>query len=437
MYAWYVVAVLHLATLGLAVNVRIFTLVIEPIRSHFGVGDTAIGLLIGLGFALFSALSGLALGRLADRFQRAAILLWSTVLFSLCGTASGLVSTFALLFMTRVGVGVGRGGLLPAGSSLLSDYFPPERRGLAISMVMTGNRLGAGLALLVGGVLLGILSGDAPLRLPLVGALVPWQGALVVAGLPGLVVALLLKTTVREPPRRDDTRVGRAAASDEAYAWPSIRTYLRANRTPVGILGAAVGLFFLGTIGSGVWLPTFLIRTYGWTAQQAGVSFGLVLLVTATLGTLAGGRLTVYLAARGYEDANVRVLLYALIGLVPCRLLYPFMPTGELALVVLAPTLFLVSLPLGTLPAAVQNIFPNRMRAFATAVYALLVNLIGMGLGPPLIALTTDYLFQDPAALRYSLALVGPVTTALSLYFAARGLAPFRQSKTYAQTWKP
>lgn len=435
-YRWYVVGVLHLATLTLAINVRLFTLVIESVRAHFGVGDTAIGLLMGAGFALFAALSGLVLGRLADRTPRRAILIGSTLLFSCFGVFSGVASTFALLFLCRIGVGAGRGGLLPATYSLLSDYFPPHQRGLAISIVKVGNRLGGGLALLLGSLLLGYFA-EQTNGWSIFSILAPWQATLVIAGLPGLLLALLLAFTIREPSRMDDTATGVVEAPQSAYDWPIIRSYLQYNRATMVFLSLAVGLFFLGTIGTGVWVPSFLIRTYGWTAAQAGQGFGWVLLLGSTLGTLTGGRLALFLAKRGHEDANVRVLLFALVGLVPCRTLFPLMPTGELALAVLAPTLFLASMPLGTLAAAIQNIFPNRMRGFASALYVLLVNLAGMGLGPACIALTTDYIFGDAQALRYALLLIGLITTIGSLFFTLRCLPAYRQSRTYALTWKP
>ena len=435
-YRWYVVFVLHCAYLVFALNIRIFSLVLEPVRIHFAASDTAMGMMIGLGFALSTVIAGVLLGRRADRSARKPILGFSTFFIGCFGMLGGIVNAFYLLFISRMGVGAGIGGLQPATYSLISDYFSAKKRALALSIVITGNRLGGGIALLIGGVILGSSIASGGITIPFAASLAPWQAVLILAGIPGIIVSAILMLTVREPVRRDTGySYDDSEGAGRGVPWKAIREYLASGRSTALLMAIVIGSYFFANVGTSLWMPTFLIRTYGWTPEQAGISFGLVLFFSSSTGTLFGGWLSLRLERAGYPDANIRVLLCALIGLLPLRLIYPFMPSGLLALVVLTPTLFMVSMPLGTLSAAIVNIFPNQMRATVVAMYILVLNVVGMGLGPTSIALVTDFVFRDPRALRYSIALVASCATAVTLYCTVKLLAPYRESLSRASLW--
>lgn len=198
-------------------------------------------------------------------------------------------------------------------------------------------------------------------------------------------------------------------------------------KTYLPIYGGMALTAMLG-VGASAWLPTFFIRTYGWTAAEIGLAMGLVLLTIAPAGLLTGGFLAEWLQKRGHDDANIRVALFSTIASVPVAIIYPLMPTPYLALALYALNTFLVSLRPGPQNAALVIVTPNQMRAQASALYFFLFNLLGMGLGPLMVAGFTDYLFGSEADLRYSLslhfAILGPLACLVFWY----GLKPYGES---------
>ncbi|MBL8631225.1 MAG: MFS transporter, partial [Rhodospirillaceae bacterium] len=197
-YAWYVVGVLVLAYTVSYIDRTILTLMVKPIRETLQISDVQISLLHGLAFAIFYTVLGVPIGWLADRVNRTKVIAVGIFVWSLMTAACGLSRSFWQMFMARVGVGVGEAALSPAAYSLLNDYFKADRRTLAISIYATGVYIGSGLALIVGG---GVIAVTPSLELPFVGHMEPWQVVFLAVGLPGLVVAVLMKT-VKEPLRR-------------------------------------------------------------------------------------------------------------------------------------------------------------------------------------------------------------------------------------------
>jgi MFS family permease len=197
-YSWYVVGVLTLAYILSFIDRQIITLMIGPIKQDLGLTDTQMSYLIGLSFALFYTVFGFLIALAADRYNRrnivtAGIVVWS-VMTAFCGLAKG----YGQLFLARMGVGFGEGALSPSALSMISDYFPREKLARAISVYSMGIAVGSGIALLVGGSIIHLVSSAATVTLPLVGELRPWQAAFVIVALPGLPLALLM-LTVREP----------------------------------------------------------------------------------------------------------------------------------------------------------------------------------------------------------------------------------------------
>ena len=199
--AWYAVAVLVLAFVFSFVDRIVIALLVEPIKADLGISDFGIGLLQGFAFALFYALLGIPIGRLSDRVSRRGIIATGIAIWSLMTAACGLARSFFGLFLARVGVGVGEATLSPAAYSMISDYFPREQLGRALGVYQSGALLGAGIAFLVGGAAVQMLSVYDGQVLPVLGEVRMWQLAFFVVGLPGLLVALLM-LTVKEPARR-------------------------------------------------------------------------------------------------------------------------------------------------------------------------------------------------------------------------------------------
>jgi MFS family permease len=429
-YAWYVVVVLMLAYTNSFIDRQILTLLIEPIRRDLEVSDTQVSLLAGLAFSIFYSVMGIPLARLADQKSRIALMTAGLGAWSAMTVVCGLARNFWQLFLARVGVGVGEAALSPAAFSLLSDYFPRHRLARAVSVYSMGVYFGAGLALMIGGLVIQLVSSAPAREFPVVGRLFPWQLTFVVVGLLGLPV-LALMLTVREPVRRGL----RPAAGDGpggASSLGAFATFLRANLRTVTCHFGGFSFFGMAIAAYLVWTPSFLIRTYGWEPAQVGWTFGALLLGVGTAGVYAGGYVADRLARAGRQDATLRAALYAELAVLPFAVLTPLMPGPGAALVGLSVTMFLLAFPQGLPAAALQVMTPNPLRAQVSALYFFVGNLIANGLGPTVVALVTDFGFRDPSMLRYSMSVVCAVTIPVGAALLYLGLAPYRASVSRA-----
>lgn len=203
--AWIVVGLLMVAYTSSFIDRQIMSLLVEPIRADLGITDTQFSLLAGLAFSIFYSVMGLPLGWLADRMSRRMIILVGMIAWSIMTALCGLATSFLALFIARVGVGIGEAALSPAAYSLISDYFPPERRARAISAYAMGPYLGSGLALIIGGQVIEAASRMGPFTIEGLGTFAPWQAVFFAVGLPGVIIALLF-LLIREPERRGSRR---------------------------------------------------------------------------------------------------------------------------------------------------------------------------------------------------------------------------------------
>ena len=426
-YAWYVVVVLMFTYTVAFVDRQILSLLVQPIRRDLGLNDTQIGLLAGFAFAVFYSVLGVPIARLADRVNRRYLIAAGVALWSLMTAACGLSKTYWQLFAMRVGVGVGEATLSPAAYSMIADYFPPHKLARAISVYTMGLYGGAGLALLAGSAVVALVSDAGPVSLPLVGTVHAWQLTFFIVALPGILVLALL-ATVREPARRDFT--GKAVAQnrkEQAAPVPFrdvVRFFLNHRRIMLAHFG---GFMALGTVITAylVWIPEVLRRTHDFEIAQAGLIYGLALVLFGTCGPYAGGWLAERLAVRGRHDAELRAAMLAGIGMVPLSIAAPLVPHPGLAVVLLALATFVLSMPQGLAPTILQLMAPNRMRAQVTALFMLVAVLVGYTGGPALVAMLTDYVFRDEGTLNYSLAIVSGVLTPIGAALLYTGLKPY------------
>lgn len=425
--AWVTVAILMVAYVLSFVDRQILNLLVEPIRRDLAINDTQMSLLMGLSFALFYTVCGIPLGRVADTRSRRGLIAIGVLFWSAATAACGMAKMYWQFLLCRIGVGVGEAALSPAAYSLIADSFPAERRATAISVYSMGVYLGSGLAFLVGGLVIQFASAQGDVTLPVLGEVRPWQLIFLILGVAGVLFTLLM-LAVKEPARR-------GVGAGVAVPLSEVGRYIRANRRTVLLhnFGFA-GLAFAG-YGSAAWVPTFYIRTYGWDAGQVGIVYGSIVAVFGCLGIVFGGRLADWMAKRGRSDANMRVGLYAAMGALPMVVLFPLMDTAFWASVLMAPTVFCLSMPFGVAPAAIQEIMPNSMRGQASAIYLFVITLIGLGVGPTAVALVTDFVFADDAALRYSLLIVTTMAVLMSIILLAKSLKPYRESVTRLEQW--
>jgi MFS family permease len=313
--------------------------------------------------------------------------------------------------------------------SIISDYFPISKLARAISVYSMGVYFGAGLALIIGGFVVKLVSEAGNVTLPLLGEVYPWQLTFMVVGLMGLPIILLLMT-VKEPLRRG---VKKTSDGSSASSLPELRKFVRTNVRTLTFHFLAFAFFGIGIIGYMVWTPTLFIRTWGWEASEIGFVYGAVLFVGGTSGVYAGGFLADWLQKRGHSDAILRAACYCAFMVLPFAVATPLMPNAGLAVVGLAITSFFLAMPQALPAAALQVIAPNALRAQVTALYFLIGNMIALGIGPTVYALVTDYVFADPNMLRYSIALVSGVVLPLGMLFSYLALKPYRASVVRAQ----
>ena len=197
LYKWYALGILIVAYTFSYLDRQALTLLVGPIRKSLDISDTQLSLLHGFAFAIFYTVLGLPLGRLVDQQRRTTIIAAGVAVWSIMTVFCGLARNFTQMFLARIGVGVGEAALMPGAYSLISDYFPPHSRPIALSLYLSAIYVGAGLATIIGGTIIAIMPAiDAPI----VGHLEPWQGVFIVIGLPGLLIALWV-LTMREPQR--------------------------------------------------------------------------------------------------------------------------------------------------------------------------------------------------------------------------------------------
>jgi MFS family permease len=416
--AWYTVFVLALTVMFANLDLGIMSLLVQPIKHDLRLSDTGMSLLLGPAFALFYTFIGIPVARFIDRNSRKVILALGLATWSAATIACGLAQSFAQLFLGRVMVGAGEAVNGPATFSMISDSFPKERLPRAIAVMQLGVIAGSGLSLLLGAVVIRMLSGVAPIVLAGLGVIRNWQLVFIAVGLPGLLVALLMLLTVQEPGRR-----GLEAGGLRHITLRAVVAHLLAHFRLFGpmFLGLTFGALAIGAMQ---WMPAFYQRTYGWSAARAGSTLGVAQLIAMPVGLLIGVWLVERLERRR-ADAPLRVVIISRLIGVPASIALPLMPDPWLAVLLAAVGYCTIGMGGASQNAALQIVTPNQMRGQVTALYLFIYNVIGVGLGPLVAALLTDYVFHAESELRYALMTLSAVIGPASLLFIWLGVKPY------------
>jgi MFS family permease len=383
--------------LGLLVVVYVFNFVdrsilnilLQPIKDEFGVSDTMLGFLSGPAFAIFYTIVGIPIARWADQGVRRNIIALAVFIWSGMTALTGLAGSFTQLALARVGVGVGEAGGSPPAHSLISDYFPPERRATALAIYSLGIPIGAGIGYLAGGWLNDFFD---------------WRTAFIAVGAPGVVLALVVRFTLREPTRGFYEPGGSAATTQ--HSLREVLSFLgRLASFKHLAFGAALHAFY--GYGAGAFQPAFFARSHGIPTSEIGTWFALLGFTGGVAGTYLGGYLSDKLATR---DLRWYMWLPALATVIyiPFAFLLYLWPDGRTALMLYFPGALLGGFYLGPTFAMTQTLVPPGMRAMASAILLFVINIIGLGLGPQFVGIVSDLL--EPSfgieALRYSLLLI-------------------------------
>lgn len=382
-YRWYVVFLLLLVFILSYFDRYILSLLVDPIKEVMHLSDFQIGLLLGPAFSLFNVAVTLPLGWYADRSSRKWLLIAGIVIWCTMTVASGFAMSFVPLLVFRLGLGLGEAVVSPCSVSMISDYFSREGRARAISVYMAGPYLGAGLAFLVGGHLVGWLHEIGPRTLLGFGPFQPWQAAFLLVGAPGIIFALLMLTVV-EPPRTE-----RITTSAEEEARVSALRYMVARWRGFGALtlGATCN-FAMSTLT--FWNVPLFQRVYHWDVVAIGTVTGLFYFTAGPIGTALALWASNALG-RKHGDGAMRVLILGLFITVPASALYPVMPTAQLSIILMFIAFIGKAAATAGGPAALSLITPGELRTRTVAIFNTIITLIGPLLGPPLIGAATDW----------------------------------------------
>lgn len=395
-YAYYVLGVLFVVYIFNFIDRQILAILLQPIKEDLKISDTALGFLTGFAFALFYTFAGLPLARIADRWVRRSLIAISLATWSIMTAVSGLARGFTDLALARIGVGIGEAGATPPAHSLIADYFPPEKRATAFAVYASGIYVGVGLGFWIGG---------------WINDNYGWRMAFFVVGLPGVLMALLVRFTVREPPRGlSDRLAGNIQKYTVREVWRFFSTLPAArNASLAGGFHAFVGY------GLGTWLPAFFIRVHHMTPGSLGRWLSWITAFGGIIGAFAGG----WIADR-WIQSNPRARPY--VGLIGALLSIPplfftlLLADTEIALLALIPYNIATTLWLGPTIAIIQELVPPSMRAMASAFFLFVVTIVGLGAGPQVIGILND-MIGTTDAVRYSLLYVAIIMNIIAAWF--------------------
>ena len=416
---WFAVGVLALTTTFALLDQGIIGLLIQQIKTDFTLSDTEAGLLLGPAFVIFYALLGLPLSRYIDRGNRTLIISIGIFVWSMATAACGLAANFIQLFIARIVVGAGEAVNGPAAYSIVSDYFPRDKLPRAVATLQIGSAAGGGLSLLLGGLMITIVAAIGTPALPFVGVMRPWQVVFIAVGLPGVLVALLLRL-VREPPRR-----GLGAMPAKVGFWKAM-SYLWLHFALFGPLFIGLALGSLD-MGSRAWGAAFFQRTYGWLPGKYGIISGVLALALMMSGLYLGTKWVEWFQNRGKVDGAFRVILYTRLVAIPFAIAMPLMPDPWLALACSGVGFLTLGMSGPMINAVMLIVTPNAIRGQVAALYLFIFFVVGSGMGPFVTGVVTDHVFTSPDDLRWSILLLHVLFMPVALFVTWLGWRPYRE----------
>lgn len=365
---------------------HVLSISLNKIGLEFDLSDLQLGLLSGLIFAIVFVLFGFPIARLAARGNRRNIVAVSAFVWSTMTLVMGTAQNFTHLIMARLGVGIGEAGAVAPAHSMISDLYPPGQRTSAMATFSIGANIGVLLAFLIGGI---------------IGQILGWRWAFFIAGMPGILLAFILRYGTEEPKRLEAS----SGSDDGSLFLATLKTIASDRGLRHAILG--VGLTGIVTFGALAWNPAFLIRVHGLSQAQAGIVLAVAIGLFGGMGTWISGRLADRLGA---TDARWRIWLVIISILIGKIFAFGFVLVDHriASIGFLLGSATLAGVFWGPTFAYLHAKVPTEMRPMATAMFLFSFNLIGLGIGPTLIGFLSDRVFAEDgyASLRYALATI-------------------------------
>lgn len=428
-YRTYVLIALLVVYIFNFIDRTIINILTEPIKLTFGLEDWQMGLLGGPAFAVLYTFIGIPIARGAERYNRVLIITLAVALWSLFTALCGFAMSFMMLLLFRIGVSIGEAGCTPPAQSLIADYFAPSRRATAVSVYALGVPFGGMLASVFGGQLAGLEGAQYGAFVNSIGIgslfgdldwsqVEGWRVAFVVCGVPGLLLSLIVWRTVKEPPR-GYTDPAALQGLEKASFKEALAVLAKKPAYRHIVIGATLASFV--GYGVGQFTTSFLLRTHGLTIQEASLLYGVVLGVMAAIGVFSSG----WLADRMSKKYPTALSWLPALGMGASVPLYAFgflMPNLWLAVPALMIAAMIHYFYLGPMYAVSGGVVDSRMRATSVAITLFVVNLLGYGLGPPVIGVLSTVLkdmFLDGQALGLTLESCKPL---LSMTAEAKAL---------------
>lgn len=380
----------------------ILALLVEPIRHDLGASDIDMGLMLGLGFALFYAALSVPAGFFVDRYSRRLLIGIASVLWALMTIVCGTADALPQLFLGRAGVGIAESIVMPAAFSLIRDAVPQRSRGFAFSIFAMAPVIGSTMSLIGGGALLRAAIDGRFAHWPLLHGLAPWQCTLIVIGALGLPLGLLL-LPVREPVRSTDIGLESQAPDGFAQGFGLAIRFIKAKRSIYIPLMLFSTFASMSTFSANSWLPAMLGRSWHLTPQVVGPMLGSILLPCGLVGLTLSGFILNWLSRSGGDIRNYGIVaaLGTAIGLVGAATAHSL----DVALAMSGVGGFFWGTAYAVGASTLGQVTPVRLMGRITAIYFLVQTLFGQTIGPLLVALGSQYLFAGPDALARSMTL--------------------------------
>jgi MFS family permease len=408
--AWFTLAILLLMIVLSYLDRGILALLVKPIREDLHITDVQVSLLYGAAFGLFYAIFSFPLGWLADRWSRHGVIYWCITAWSLATTACGLAGSFGQLAVARFGVGIGEGGLSPAAYRMLGDAFPKRRMALALGIFGAGASLATPISQIVGGRLVDWATRLGGLNLPVLGEVRPWQLVFLILGPPGILLAPLVFLIPRAARATAPAPVAAGGKKGDGFG-----AFLLSRWRYLTLHFLGFGVIAIISYGVGGWTPTFFQRRFGMTMSDIGLYLGLVAGGFGMIGFAGGGWVVDRWFATGVKDAHLRYYVYGL-PVITLAAVLAFGVVDRAAMAFGLVSFIYLLLPFtGPAIGHLQLVTPVEFRGRTTALFTMVFNILGMILGPLIVALLTEHVFHDPAKIGLSMATMTGVLGVVAL----------------------